>query len=390
MVKSGKRTATAATRNPAKANPIFCTARRYYRSGAGLLLPPSAALLRKEATPYMPIKTVMADLNKNDYLGCVHRSYGINLEEDLVEDNESLADRYRKKRDKVQAALENKFGSNIRCIQHSGSYAKHTAINIKFDMDLCVNFKRSAFTTLRVMYDDVLEYLESDEFSDEVGDLTEVRAQKVSVGLFFLVDDEVLNFDITPGRRISDDDTSCFDLNLCLNDEDSSGRMKTNIAKQIDHIKGRKKERETVKLLKAWKFEHFTKLKSFLLELLTIKSFDDKGEANVPSGRWDRLKLTMEFIRDNIETINLLDPGNSGNNVTNSLTDRQKKKLAKEMKRALKQIEADSNKLKFYFPVNPKFPCEDKPKDKEPAKASSRYEQNAAVKQTTYPATTYG
>lgn len=334
----------------------------------------------------------MEDLNKDEYLGCVHRSYGINLEEDLMEDKESLAERYRKKRDKVKVALEKKYGGALRYVQHSGSYAKHTAVNIKFDMDLCVNFKRTAFTTLRTMYDDVYEYLDSDEFGDEVGDLTEVRPQKVSVGLFFLVDDEVLNFDITPGRRISDADPDCYDLNLCLNDEDSSGRMKTNIAKQIAHIKGRKKERETVKLLKVWKFAHFPKLKSFLLELLTIESFDVKGEANIPSGRWERLKLTMEFIRDNIETINLHDPGNSGNNVTNSLTDRQKTKLAKEMKRALKQVDKDSNKLKFYFPVNPKFPCEDKAKEKEKdgEKVSNRYEQNASVKQTTYPSTTYG
>jgi len=328
----------------------------------------------------------MADINKDDYLGCVHRSYGINLEEDLMEDNESLADRYRKKRDKVKAALEKKYGADIVCIQHSGSYAKHTAVNIKFDMDLCINFKREAFTTLREMYDDVYDYLESDDFEEEVGDLTEVRPQKVSIGLFFLVDDEKLNFDITPGRRISEEDLDCYDLNLCLNDEDSSGRMKTNIAKQIEHIKGRKKERETIKLLKAWKFEHFPKLKSFLLELLTIEAFDDKGEANVPAGRWERVKFTMEFIRDNIETINLHDPGNSGNNVTDSLKDRQKTKLAKEMKRALKQIDKDSNKLKFYFPVNPKFPC----KDKDSSKASNRYEQKPDVKQTIYPSTSYG
>lgn len=346
--------------------------------------------LRKEATFCVPVETIMTDLNKEEYLGCVHRSYGINLEEDLIEDNESLADRYRKKRDKVKAALENQYSSDIVCIQHSGSYAKHTAVNIKFDMDLCVNFKRDSFTTLRKMYDEVYEYLESDEFGDEVGDLTEVRPQKVSIGLFFLVDDEILNFDITPGRRISDDDPDCYDLNLCLNDEDSSGRMKTNIAKQIDHIKGRKKERETVKLLKAWKFAHFPKLKSFLLELLTIEAFDDQGEANIPSSRWERVKFTMEFIRDNIETINLHDPGNSGNNVTNSLTDRQKTKLAKEMKRALKQIDKDSSKLKFYFPVNPKFPCKEKTKDKEDTKPANRYEQNASVKQTNYPPTTYG
>lgn len=330
----------------------------------------------------------MAEFSKEEYLGCVHRSYGINLEGDLVEDNNSLADRYRAKRDAVKAALEKKYGSNIACIQHSGSYAKHTAVNIKFDMDLCINFKHSAFATLRAMYDDVLTYLESDDFSTAVGDLTDARPQKVSVGLFFQVGDDVLNFDITPGRRINDDDPDCYDLNLCLNDETSSGRMKTNIAKQLEHIKGRKKERETIKLLKAWKFQHFPKLKSFLLELLTIKAFDNKGEANIPAGRWPRLQLAMEFIRDNIETINLADPGNSNNNVANSLSDEQRRELARELEYALKRIVADETKLKFYFPINPKFPCPTK--EAESTNASvGRYAPKPAVTQTVYPATSY-
>ncbi|GAA4493312.1 hypothetical protein GCM10023172_01740 [Hymenobacter ginsengisoli] len=327
------------------------------------------------------------DLNKDEYLGCVHRSYGINLEDDLINDNNSLADRYRKKRDAVQAALNKKFGTTLACIQHSGSYAKHTAINIKFDMDLCLNFKRKAFETLQSMYDAVLDYLESNEFSDDVGDLLQTRPQKVSVGLFFSVDGETLNFDITPGRRISDDDPNCFDLNLHLKTEESSTRMKTNIAKQVEHIKGRKKERETIRLLKAWKFAHFPNLKSFLLELLTIKAFDTKGEDNVPAARWERLKLTMEFIRDNIETINLADPGNSSNNVAASLSDEHKTELARDMKRALTQIDSDASKLKFYFPENPKFPCEEK--KAEDSSASNRYSQKPNVRETIYPPATY-
>lgn len=327
------------------------------------------------------------DLNKDEYLACVHRSYGINLEDGLINDNNSLANRYRNKRDAVQAALNKKFGTDLACIQHSGSYAKHTAINIKFDMDLCLNFKRKSFDTLQSMYDAVLDYLESNEFSDEVGDLLQTRPQKVSVGLFFLVEGETLNFDITPGRRISDDDPDCFDLNLHLKTEDASTRMKTNIAKQVEHIKGRKKERETIRLLKAWKFAHFSNLKSFLLELLTIKAFDNKGEANVPTGRWERLKLTMEFIRDNIETINLADPGNSNNNVAASLSDEHKTELARDMKRALTQIDGDASKLKFYFPVNPKFPCEEK--EAQNSSDNSRYDQKPNVRQTVYPPTSY-
>ena len=183
-----------------------------------------------------------------------------------------------------------------------------------------------------------------------------------------------MSFDITPGRIIGEDESS-YELNLCLNqdDEEASSRTKTNIDAQIKHIKGRTAERETVKLLKVWKSEHFTKAKSFLIELLTIRAYDDFGKDKLPTTVWGRLEMTMEFIRDNIKTISLKDPGNSNNNVAESLTERQRKKFAKEMKRALKQISKDADKLEFYFKVNPSYPCPE-PEKKDQKASTNQYQ----------------
>lgn len=53
-----------------------------------------------------------------------------------------LFDKYVKKKNKVKGALEGKYGSDIYSPFNSGSYAKNTAINTKFDFDLVSPFKR--------------------------------------------------------------------------------------------------------------------------------------------------------------------------------------------------------------------------------------------------------
>jgi len=290
------------------------------------------------------------EINKNEYLRCVLKSYGMNLEDEFMS-NKSLLDYYREKRDKVEKALKDKFGSDLIRVQHSGSYAKHTAINIKFDMDLCLHFKNEAFKTLEEMYQAVFTFL-NEEFQDD--NIQEVADQAVSVGLYFIVDGEKLGFDVTPGRRANNEQE---DINLYISNTNSNWQ-KTNITKQIDHIHGRTEERKTIRLLKAWKFNFSPDIKSFLIELLVIRAFNNQGN-NLPNGLWERLKMVIEFITQNIEDIVLDDPGNPSNNVAKSLTKIKRSQFSKDMDRALKQIDANSNNIKLLFPPNPKFPCDE-------------------------------
>lgn len=297
---------------------------------------------------------------KNDHLGCVLKSHNIKLEEGTLLDN------YRAKRDKVQKALKEEYGSDIIKILHSGSYAKHTAINVKFDMDLCVHFKKERFKTLKEMYDSVFDFLNNKYKKDDI-DLIKVRRQKVSCGLTFRVDAEDILFDVTAGREYNDDKED-NDINLYMNTDDANSK-KTNIKKHIEHIEGKSKERECIKLLKVWKFHHFH-IKSFLIELLTIKAFDKQNIDNY-SEKWDRLRKVIEFIRDNIETIELEDPANSNNIVTDSLSKEDKTNLKNELKEMLEKIDKDESKIKYYFPVNDKYPCEKEGYDQNSKKAPS-------------------
>lgn len=240
----------------------------------------------------------------------------------------------------------------------SGSMAKHTAINIKFDYDVVQPFKRSAFNTLSEMFDDVFSFLE-----EEYKGVASVRRQKVSVGIEFPQEDDDRNsicIDVVPGRELSQEDFSRTKaLNLYYNEDvwgfKKGSYQKTNISAQIEHIREKKQERQIIRLLKIWKRHHQKGYKSFMVELICIKAFDGyTGNTSL----WDRLKFAMEYIRDHItdESFHLYDPGNSGNDLMASMEYRNKSALKADMVSILNNIEQNASiYLPYYFPINDEF-----------------------------------
>lgn len=298
--------------------------------------------------------------DKNKHLECVVSSHRTSKEQKLL-------DKFIKKRDEVKAALQDKYGSNLYNPFNSGSYAKNTAVNKKFDFDLMAPFKRDAFTTLEKMYNDVYDFL-YDKYKNEAA----VKKQKVSIGLDFNADadGDAIKIDVVPGRELNQDQYKDDDkLNLYVYDqfgkiEKGSDRLRSNVKAQINNIREKATAensiRKIIRLLKVWKIYNTKKVKSFLIDLITIKAFDKK---DITGDLWDRLKSVMEFIKDEVKTISLPDPGNGNNDVADTLTDSDKNTLSDDMKYMLERIEEDSDYIKTYFPVNEKFPCEDKKDD---------------------------
>ena len=68
-------------------------------------------------------------------------------------------DAFQAKADEVKSKLETHYGCNLYYVFRSGSFAKNTAINIKFDIDLVAPFKYESFDTLEAMYNDVYDFL---------------------------------------------------------------------------------------------------------------------------------------------------------------------------------------------------------------------------------------
>ena len=275
----------------------------------------------------------------------------------------SLLDKYREKRQEIKEAIEEKYGTEIYNPLNSGSYAKHTAINTKFDLDVVIPFKKDSFSTLEDMFEDIFDFL-YDKYSDEAT----VRKQKVSIGIEFFADDDgdVISIDIVPGRELNKDQyDEDYKLNLYVNSKygliSEKSYIQTNIKAQIDHIKNKENERKIIRLLKIWKSSNNEDYKSFLFELITIKAFD---KANISGNLWEKLEAVMKYIRDNItkEDFSLKDPGNSGNDVADTMESWQKENLSNKMNNMLDRIEENEDNLKIYFPTNEAFEEDDENK----------------------------
>jgi len=277
---------------------------------------------------------------------------------------DDLVTKYMDKRDTVKEAIESKYGINIYAPMNSGSFAKYTAINIKFDLDLLVPFKRDSFDTLEAMFNEIYDFL-YEEYKDEAT----IRKQKVSIGLEFHSDSDgdIINLDIVPGRELNKEQYSNDKkLNLYVNSIygilQEKAYLQTNIKAQIEHITSKENERKIIRLLKIWKNHNNESYKSFLLELLTIKAFDKE---NITGNLWEKLKKVMEYIKDNVteENFTLKDPGNSGNNVIDTLNSFERTNLSNTMNRIIINIEDNEDYIKSYFPINKDFEEEDDDKN---------------------------
>jgi hypothetical protein len=292
--------------------------------------------------------------DKNKHLECVHKSH-------KIENNENLMESYRSKSREIKTDLLEKYKGQIYNPFNSGSYKKATAVNIKFDIDVIVPFKKDEADTLETIFNNVFEYFNND-YKKKDSTLLSVKKQKVSVGLEFLVDEHMLYLDIVPGREINEYEKD-GDLNLFVNDTmglfKKSTYLKSNIKKQIDKIRENSEARDSIKFLKIWKRCNNISVKSFFLELITIKSVEEHT-GDLPSEYWAKLKYTLEYIRDEIETVSLVDPGNTNNIVSDSLNTNEKKDLSNTIKWMLTSIENNEDNIKNFFPVNIEFPCETK------------------------------
>ena len=294
--------------------------------------------------------------DKNKHLEKVLESHKMKHVDDLMK-------KYIVKREELKDALKDKFGDKIvsRAI-NSGSYAKHTAINTKFDIDICQPFKYKGFGTLEEMAGAVSDYF-NDEYEDEDIVSYKTRNQRVSTRLTFLIDGVEIQMDVVPGRELLEDDySSTTRLNLYVRPKglDPATSIQTNIQKHVDLIKGKGNERCIIRLLKTWKVSNNKDIKSFFLELITIRAFDMATE--IPTGMWGKLQMAMEFIRDNVKTIRLEDPANTNNVVSDTITDFEKDLLARDMETMLLQINEDEESLKIYFPLNDQFISEEEKK----------------------------
>lgn len=305
-------------------------------------------------------------MNKSEYLESTVKTYKISKEE-------ALLGKFKEKNQQVKDDLIAEYKDKLYQPFNSGSYAKHTAINTRFDFDLVAPFKKNAFgtnSTLENTYTKTYDFL-----YDKYSSVATIRKQRVSIGLVFNRDEDgdEICIDVVPGRELNQD-THDKDKNLNLyvykrygELDKGSDYIKTNIHAQVDNIRetpDKDKVRKIIRLFKIWKTTKYdSPIKSFFTELAVIKAFDKK---NITGNLWDSLKEVIEYLKDEVvkDSFTLIDPGNSNNDVAKTLDKNEKQWFSDDLKNILNRIDENDENIKTFFPKNEKFEEEEKTENK--------------------------
>ena len=235
-------------------------------------------------------------MNGHEYLKLILHNYQL---------TDAMEDKLKGKRKLIENYLKSVFGNDISYIRYSGSHSKETAVSLDYDLDLCVFFHRNSFKTLHEMYDSVFHEL-SKNFR--------TRRQRVSIGIQ-LGDFDI---DVVPARLIENGVTG--DANLY--DYESDGYIKTNITKQVEYV-SKSHCRPIIKLMKIWKIRNDVPVKSFALELLTIDALRNYRGNNYH----EQFDIVLGYIVINIGHVDLIDPGNSNNNLSDTINSESERRI---------------------------------------------------------------
>lgn len=230
-------------------------------------------------------------------------------------------------RKEVEGYLREEFGNDPK-IRYAGSKAKGTMIADSYDLDIICYFPHETDKTLKEIHDEVEEILSSQYLIERKA--SAVRVKKI--------DEDVetdYHIDVVPGRFIDDSETDAF-LHVVYGEKE---RMQTNIDTHVAYIRDSGAQ-EIIKLLKIWKVRNDVPIKTFVLEIFTVKALEEVGDK---SDYADNVKLVLTKLGDEIETIKLEDPANSNNIVTEDIDASSKSIIASKAKEAIELVEENKD-----------------------------------------------
>ena len=96
-----------------------------------------------------------------------------------------------------------------------------------------------------------------------------------------------------------------------------------------------------------WKVENNLKLKSIHIEFLVKKAFEKKP---MSYGIDKCLLEAISFLAENIMFIKIIDPANTNNIISNSLTYKEKESISEFCYKMIENITKDQRNIIDYFP----------------------------------------
>lgn len=215
----------------------------------------------------------------------------------------------------IYPTIQNWGGNSLLSAEFSGSLAKGTAISIGSDADIFLSLSSSVNETLEEIYDTLYNAVTNAGYM--------AKKQNVSIG----VTSNGYSIDLVPGRRISQygNDHSLYVRKL-------QSWKKADVKKHISYIQGSNRLNE-IKLVKIWRQLHNLEFPSFFLEMTVIDAlayarYDDLA---------DNFFKCLNFLKDNIRTVNYTDPANTNNCISDLCTATEKSIISNQASNSLSQ-----------------------------------------------------
>jgi hypothetical protein len=127
-----------------------------------------------------------------------------------------------------------------------------------------------------------------------------------------------INIDVTPAKK-----QTPFGMDASIWRSKVGKRAKTNIAKQISHVKASGRIAE-IRLTKIWRNVHKVEFPSVALELAVIRALRDRRVGFLEPN----LRRAFEWLADDLLEAPLEDPGNPSNDVAEDLTQQDRAAIA--------------------------------------------------------------
>ena len=198
----------------------------------------------------------------------------------------------------------------------SGSSAKGTAIKGKSDVDVFISIKSSCDVTLQKIYETLGEAVRQAGYN--------IRHQNVSIGL------KVGNIDVdlVPGKK-DPGNTNYHKLYVSK----KQSWMQTNVKLQIQNIKNSHRAK-FIQLTKIRRDCHRLDFPSMNIELIVLEAL--RGYS-YDTSLTDGFLQVLRYIEDKILDSYLIDPGNSGNIISDDMTFQDKLAVQQKARNSLSQ-----------------------------------------------------
>lgn len=250
----------------------------------------------------------------------------------------------QRKLNKIITLLKSKFEGCLESDPYIGGSVEKGVATVYSDYDLNLHFTSNS-GTLEQIYHSVLDYFNND-YSDST--LTKVRAQGKSIGLFFEIDGEDVQIDVVPKRTQKGNQAMSMYVNPDLS---ASGKswIKTDPQLQSSALPTSPSYQKVVRLLKIWSQHNQIKIGSTYLMYLVSEVFSHYSD-KIP-GKIDKQLITvLKYISNNLHSKRIVDPSNSANVISDSLSISDKDTLIEKIHTMLDDIETMPQHIVTYFP----------------------------------------